>query len=235
MGLEQEMNRVLATTPKWVVVLVVITAAVALALLFDPVKDQCDIDIDNSKAAVAHLIEERVDDKKRTSPSVYKIAREKCTQGNSAGGCFEYFTVVREVMRAIYSASSVDCYPEYFETWPEAKVIVAKAIELMATIAWGDEPPATAADRYAWLSETEVGLYCHLKRIYIYGAGEEAWSSLRAQIMGKYPGKRDPGDLSPWSPDTDSGVGPKAKDELSANEIWEKSLLSAPCKSVTGQ
>ena len=61
----------------------------------------------------------------------------------------------------------------------------------------------------------------------------EAWNAFRERIFAKYPGKRTADDLTEWTV-TDEGEvpGPKAKDELSKVEIWNRSLLSAPCDTL---
>ncbi len=233
MNLEQAVTQWLETTPKWLVALLVISIGVAGVMLVNPMKTVCHTDRESLMVSMEGLLTDRVDEKKRKVPATFLIAKQRCSEGNSAGACYDYLRYLKEITRRV-NVSSTECFSVLFEEERIQKTI-AGGMEMMALMAWGDEPPADAAERYNWLSSSDVATFCQMRRIFLYAAADdgEAWNAFRERIFAKYPGKRTADDLTEWTV-TDEGEvpGPKAKDELSKVEIWNRSLLSAPCDTL---
>ncbi len=233
MNLEQLLAQWLETTPKWLVAILVISLGVAAVMLINPMTTPCHNERDSLMEAMEGILTDRVDDKKRKVPAVLAIAKQKCSEGNSAGSCYDYIKFLRELTRRVNLAST-ECYPLFFEE-ASVKKAISSGMEMMALMAWGDEPPADAAERYNWMAPSDLVVFCQMQRIFLFAAADEgeAWTAFRERIFAKYPGKRQPGDLTEWAI-TDEGEipGPRAKDELSKIDIWNRSVLSAPCDSL---
>lgn len=101
-------------------------------------------------------------------------------------------------------------------------------IELMVRLAWGVKPPEPGFDRFGWMQEAELAIFCRLKGIYLRAEGEEAWVALRNRIATKLPGE----EVSPSSDPSQVTVeARKASELLSEQEIWNRSLFSVRCDS----
>lgn len=85
-----------------------------------------------------------------------------------------------------------------------------KGIKLIAKIGWGAKPPETLFDKKAWLDETDLALFCRLKREHRRLFGKQRWQGFRESVIMILP----------------------EANKLPRKKRWEKSLFSYPCKGL---
>jgi hypothetical protein len=153
-------------------------------------------------------------------------AKEQCQIGNSAGSCYEYFTILKNLAVDI-GKSSTECFAQMFDL-PNVQKAFNDGIEVMARIAWGPAPPTLWWNRSGWLQESELAVYCRIKNIYIRTRGQEAWNLLQHSVFMKLPGetpavKTDPNQIV--------AEPKKAIQVLSEQEIMNRSIFAVRCES----
>lgn len=164
--------------------------------------------------------------KKNKIPPAIVRAKEACQLGNSAGSCYEYFLALKKVADDVAKASS-ECTAQLFNV-SEVKSALNDGIEMMARLAWGVKPPEPGLERFGWMQESEIAIFCRLKSIYIRANGEESWAALRRKIFAKLPGEELPLSSDP----TQAMAEPKkATAVMPEQEIWNRSLFSVRCEA----
>jgi len=220
------MENFFKSLPKPALAVLVIAAALIFFMVNDPPNTVCDIQIGNLKESMKGQVFPSVDSKKRKIPPVIVQAQEACQLGNSAGSCFEYFSILRKAARDIRNFSS-ECRADLLNV-SEIKKSISDGVTLMTKMAWGSRPPEPGMARFGWLSDSELGLFCLIRDVYTLGLGEEAWNSLRQNIFKELPGE------PPLSNPGNQGVGvepPKAIATMAEKDIWARSIFSVRCEN----
>ncbi|WP_374078244.1 hypothetical protein [Bdellovibrio bacteriovorus] len=194
-------------------------------MLISPPHTVCDTQATTFKELQAGNIFPTVVKKNKLPPTLVR-AKEACQLGNSAGSCYEYFMVLKKVADDVGKASS-ECTTQLFNI-TEVKSAMNDGIELMVRLAWGIKPPEPGLERFGWMQESEIAIFCRLKSIYLRANGEEAWAALRQKVAAKLPGEEVPVSSDP----AQVTVEPKKATELLAEQdIWNRSLFSVRCET----
>lgn len=128
MSLEQQLSQI----PKPLLAALVITAFVAFIYLSNPPHSICDTEAEAAKEnLVGALYPRKV--KKITIPPRLPDVMRSCEYARSAGGCFEYFELLRNVAKQVEGASP-DCRTQIMAVSPIKKVI-EEGIQNMALLA----------------------------------------------------------------------------------------------------
>lgn len=217
------MEQFFKSLPKPVLAVIVILGAIVFLYVSDPPHTVCDTQAVVLKENLAGKLFPRVEKKVKLPPALER-AKESCQLGNSSGSCYEYFSILRQIAVEITTASST-CTEELYRI-KEAKSAIDDGLELMIRLAWGSAPPENDFVRLGWLTESDVGVYCRLRNVYIRANGEASWVSFRKKIYAKLPGET----MIVFS---DPSITPppfkKAPEVFSEEEIWSKSLVSSRC------
>ena len=204
------------------IALIAVTATVIFLFIFNPPHTICDTQVDTIKENLVGPLFPMVVKKSTLQPTV-KVAQETCKTGHSAGACYEYFSILKMVAKQIDNASP-ECRAQIIDVSEVSKVL-KDGVEIMALAAWGAKPPESPALRFGWMQESELAVFCYIKDVYEKALGEEAWATLRLNVNKKLPGERPA--------NSDLGADPpKARESLSDNDIWAKSIFSVRCEGV---
>lgn len=227
------MQNFFKTLPPAVLAILVLAGAIVLFIVSNPMHTLCDTQAEVLQQAQTGALfpqPTQVRDEKgkhnETLPPRIVAAKQKCQVGNSAGACYEYFTILKQLAVDIGKVST-ECFAQMFEL-PNVQRALTDGVEVMARIAWGSEPPALWWNRSGWLQESELAVYCRIKNIYIRTKGQEEWENLRRAIFAKLPGeapvvKTDPNEIV---------KEPKrAVQVLSEQEIMSRSIFAVRCES----
>lgn len=219
------MENFINSLPKPVLAFLAILIGIGVFMLVSPPHTVCD----SQQTTFQELQKGNIfptEIKKNKIPPTIVRAKEACQLGNSAGSCYEYFMVLKNVADGIGKASS-ECTTQLFNV-TEVRSAMNDGIELMARLAWGIKPPEPGIERFGWMQEADIAIFCRLKNIYIRANGEEAWVNLRKKIYEKLPGEEVPPPTDP----TQVAVEPrKATLMLNEQEIFNRSLFSVRCEA----
>lgn len=219
------MENFINSLPKPVLAFLAILVGILVFMLISPPHTVCDTQATTFKELQAgNIFATKV--KKNTIPPSIVRAKEACQLGNSAGSCYEYFMVLKKVADDIGKSSS-ECTNQIFNI-NEVKAAMNDGIEMMVRLAWGIAPPEPGLERFGWMQESELAIFCRLRGVYLRSNGEEGWASLKQKIVAKLPGEEVPVSTDP----TAVAVEPKkAKDIMSEQDIWNRSLFSVRCEA----
>ena len=110
----------------------------------------------------------------------------------------------------------------------EVTKVMNDGVELMARIAWGTKPPEPGLERFGWMQEAELAIFCRLKNTYVRAKGEEAWTELRKRVFAKLPGEEVPVSSDP----SVAAATPKSASLVfSEQEVWNRSIFSVRCEN----
>lgn len=158
-------------------------------------------------------------------PPLYSRLITNCRQGNGPGSCFEFFGLLRKLLRDLNTIPQ-ECSAHFGELGPVKRALV-EGSQLMALLAWGDRPPERGASRFSWLEAADISLFCQLKdnvsRIY----GDAMWESIRQGTHKKMPGEAP---ILVGGQCGNCETMKKASEVLSGDEIWVRSLFSVRCE-----
>ncbi len=220
------MENFFKSLPKPVLAILAIVATLVFFMLNDPPHTICDVQKGNLKEDLKGLVFPTVsnDKEKHKLPAIIDRAQEGCQQGNSAGSCFEYFSILKKMARGILNYSS-ECRND-LASISEVKKALREGVILMAKMAWGSRPPDPGLGRVGWMQESELVLFCQLKDVYTLSFGEEAWTELRQNTFNELPGEPPLRAANPGNFD-----GPRAMATLTEKDIWSRSIFSIRCEN----
>lgn len=209
------MENFLNSLPKPVLAILAISVGIVVFMIFSPPHTVCDTqEATLREQQIGNIFPSEI--KKSKIPPTLVRAKEACQLGNSAGSCYEYFMVLKKVADDVAKGSS-ECTKQLFDV-AEVKAALNDGVEMMVRLAWGVKPPEPGLERFGWMQEADIAIFCRLKSVYLRANGEEAWTSLRHRISEKLPGE-------------EAEEPRKAKSLLSEQDIWNRSLFSVRCEA----
>jgi hypothetical protein len=219
------MEKFFNSLPKPVLVILVLVAAIIFFMVANPPHTVCDTQVEALQESLQGTLFPIKSGKNMLPPNLSK-AKEVCQLGNSAGSCYEYFSLLRKIAGEVAKSSS-ECTTKIFEV-PEVQLALNNGIELMARIAWGNQPPEPGVSRFGWLQEGDLAVFCRLRGIYLRAFGEEGWTEKRLAVFAKLPGEAPPAGSDPSVITVEQK---KATQVLTEQEIWNLSIFSVRCEN----
>ncbi len=226
-------NSLIEKIPKAALVFGILTIALIIIVMQNPLRDDCEI-----KSAIflksVRGITASGKIKSKTQYAQLGFWRDRCRDGNSAGACEDYFLGLKKLSSAL-KLFPAKCYTEFLENESNAWLVnsISQGLRTFAMVAWADKPPSGPAERLGWLTEAEITTFCSLKNSFLEAAGEEKLMALRSSIYEQYP------DAWPDSVSDDlrtpesrpmalkSAANPQGT--LDKDSVFERSLFSIRC------
>lgn len=251
MSLEDQLKQL----PKPVLAGLAIFVAIILLFILKPPYTICDAQKDNIKTNLAGVLFPTKMGKDMIPGRVHK-AMEVCLFGNSGGACYEYFDILRRAAQSVKSVSqectgsllgvSIQKYAkmEQFQevrdgskvreelasvTYREVTLeqVLWDGLEIMVQKAWGEAPPEPGAQRFGWFKESEMNTFCHVRDVLMRAKGRQGFLNAAKKMYPKLPGEAVQRDVAGSGLRT--AIPRKATQVFRENDIYERSLLSAPC------
>lgn len=218
------MENFINSLPKPVLVFGAISLGIFIFMIYSPPHTVCDTQASSLRESqVGNIFPSTV--KKNKIPPVLAKHKESCQLGNSAGSCYEYFMVLKKVADDVSKASS-ECTTELFDI-NEVKAALNDGIEMMVRLAWGVKPPEPGMERFGWLQDADIAIFCRLKGVYIRAKGEPAWVEFRKKVYEKLPGEEVAVSSDPTQVMVEAR---KATALMQEQDIWSRSLFSVRCE-----
>lgn len=251
MTLEDQLKQL----PKPVLAGLAIFVAIVLLFILKPPYTICDAQKENIRTNMAGVLFPTKMGKDMIPGRVHK-AMEVCLFGNSGGACYEYFDILRKAARSVKAASQectasllgvtiqkyakMEQYQEVRDgkkireelasvTYKEVRLeqVLWDGLEIMVEKAWGEVPPEPGAQRFGWFKESEMNSFCHVRDVLIRAKGRQGFMNAAKKIYPKLPGEAVQRDVA--GAGLAVAVPRKATQMFRENDIYERSLLSAPC------
>lgn len=160
-------------------------------------------------------------------PAQFSKYLDICRQGASPGACYELFQQLRKLDKDI-GVLSETCAVE-LASENEVKSALRESLKTFVQIGWGASIPVGTVQNYGWLEQTDLHLFCRLKRDYIVIFGRDEFEELRLQIQASLPGEAiivENGNCK------NCETRKKAVDLIAADEVWLKSLFALRCERI---
>ena len=198
------MDRWLAQIPKFWLIVGSLTIGILFIVWSDPPKGVCDAQMDVFKKSQKDFL--YLDPKNEFIKTTGFVREyERCQSTNSPGGCYELFNKTRKLL------ADVDAVPkECIDKVKGESVIgqtIMKAFDLFVQIAWGGKPPQLYHEKFKWLDNSDMALFCRLKYNYEKILGVDALAQKRESYFEQLPGAK----------------------ELPRQKAWESMILSENC------
>jgi hypothetical protein len=210
--------------PRPLLVAVVLALGVTAFFYIQKPVTVCDLQVDVFREAQSGaLFAKKI--KNITRPPAYPRLVQVCKEGGSPGACFELFSFLKKFVRDL-SGAPTECLPNFGQL-KEVKVPLTEGAQLLAMLAWGDEPPARGASRFGWLEAPDLSLFCRLRDFYVRMYGQEAWEQLRQATHQKLSGDK---------PVFENGkclnceYRKTAAEVFSNEELWATTIFSVRCE-----
>ena len=202
------MDDFLSRVPKPILVVVCISLCILFIIIHDPPRTLCTTQLEAFKEEVGTYL--FIDPLKQSQAkdelkSGFQKDRDYCQNINSAGGCYEFFFNLKNMLRNLDAVSS-ECQSSMGKL-KEVKQALWETLDLMVRIAWGGTPPQGIYDKYSWMDTSDISLFCQVKRFYQSLYPPKAWKDLQENTLKSLPGT----------------------ESLSPERIWEFSILSDNC------
>lgn len=230
--LDDAIANLVAKTPRPLLVIIVLAAALIFIISQNPLSDGCEVEISNFDREVAGIITSVKNSKKLKQYPKLTYAREQCKEGNSQGSCEDYFKAVKRVADATRVVSP-KCHIKLKEDYKDLTNTLAVGIKIMALAAWGEKPPEGIGQRMGWLNEGDIFGFCRSKNALVQLTSLEEFKALRASVYREFP-DRWPDKL----PMESRAAMPRPRALLSATnvtgslkeaDVYERSLFSLRC------
>lgn len=195
------------TLPKTIFVILVLSAGVLFIVLSDPPRSVCDTQMSSlEEAARDFLALDEINKPNRKQTRFLKLV-ETCRATNSAGGCYELFLSLKNMLKSV-GAVSQECVAKLASesTITEA---VWTSLDLMTRLAWGEKPPNMSTLRAGWFDPSDLNLFCQLKNLALNIYPEVKWNNFVENYFEQLPGAKS----------------------LDRAEAWQRMLFSVNCSS----
>lgn len=209
--------------PKWVIVTLVLVGASFAIFFLNPPHSACESQIDVVKDRLkGRLFPGKA--RKSAVPPAYIAQLENCKMGNSPGGCYELFRTMRLVHRELANLDFT-CN-ETLGGITEVRQSLRAVMALLVQVGWGEEPPRPGEPQRSWLETSDLGLFCHMRDLYMRYYGKEELDKFMEFVFSDLPGEPP---IFEGSTCANCEFRKKAKDVLSKEEMWARSLFSTRC------
>lgn len=199
------LDRWLSTLSRGTLATLAIGGGILFIVLSDPPRNQCDAQFDYVKQQQAGFLFAS-EDKSVAKGVSYKQLKEYCEKSPGPGACYEFFGKLRIMIRDLQTIPD-ECAGRAGGI-NEIKEAVWGAAKFMVNSAWGEKPPDNYMERFGWLDQADVALYCSLNAQIVRMYGQGAWDSYRETLFSELPGAKD----------------------LPRKEAWPRMLLSEDCR-----
>lgn len=211
--------------PKPLIVAVVFALGIFAIMYSNPQYTKCDAQIEIFKANLAGEFFAKQGKKLTFSPRIMKYL-DTCKIGNGPGGCFELQKSMERLAREVQNFSD-ECTIQLGEV-AEVRRTLTETLKLMVQVAWGEAPPEGTEKRAGWFDSGDLVIFCRVRTAFERLYGQEAYDQFRLGVAANLPGE------APKFEDakcTNCEFRKKAKDVLSPDEIYKRTLFSLPCGS----
>ncbi len=213
----------LENLPRWFLVpTVLILGIIGIFFLQEP-HSICDTQMEAfQEAQQGNIFPKKVG--KTTLPGLLNRTLEACQIGASAGACFEFFLVLKRLVKDLRNFPN-ECGPSVLQK-TEVKRSLSQGVELIARFAWGESPPRDVSSKFAWLESADLALFCSLRDEWVRLQGKESWDQLREAISLKFPAE---------PPRFENSIcvncenRPRAIEKIGREEVWRLSVFSIRC------
>lgn len=199
------MDRLLSSLSKPILVGLLLVGGLIFIVFLQPPHSICDTQIE--------LFRQRLEGQlfSKTEKNVERKARfagllERCKTSNTPGGCFELFHLFRLVYQELLKIPR-DCSDQVSQI-NEVSFVVLQVPELLSRIAWGEEPPNSYLEKYGWLENSDMALFCDFKRLIVTYYGAQKWNEIQEKMFATLP---------------------KAN-TMDRQKIWDRMLFSSRCE-----
>jgi hypothetical protein len=198
------LDEVLAKLSKRTIVTLALIGGVAFIVISDPPHTLCDSQLEAFTKSQKGFLLINPDRPGEKTP-LFKRLVEQCKAANSPGGCYELFLQMRGML-AKSKTVSVKCTKQLGETALFKNTVLGVA-GLMMKLAWGDKPPLSYYEKFGWLDNADIALFCELKTRAGNTIGGQVWNDFVSTTMVALPGA----------------------ETMNRDKIWGLSLASANC------
>lgn len=228
-----DLNQLLQKIPKPLLAVIVLAISIALFVYNDPLRDRCEVESALYKKKMAGILYATKINGKIQYPKI-NYWRENCKEGNSEGSCREYLEGLRLMVRELKTMSP-QCQMHFNLNNDNFLPQISSALQILALIAWGEEPPAGLAERAGWLNVSQLQTFCYLKSLFLQIADEESYLALRAKIYREYPDKWPEtiplDERAPESRPRAFKTNMNPTGSLKESDVYQRSLFSLRCDS----
>lgn len=243
------MGSFLSRFPKLLIAVVAISLSAAFIIYQNPPHTVCEIQMDDFKTSMQGIIVPKVIQGK-SAPPVFNSARDACRYGNSMGACADYIQLTMRIAREVRKLNS-ECLPVFAEL-KNFRAIFEQFLGVLVFSAWGSKAPEENAERFGWLNEAHLAVFCRIKDLFVELYGKPALDTLTNDVMKGLPGTSEVDELvnnDPKNknikpdPNNDSpkpafGVTTKTAYEFfqakgspdPRTDIWRRSIFSTRCE-----
>ena len=198
------MDRFLAQIPKFWLIVGSLTIGILFIVLSDPPKGVCDAQLELFRKNQKDFL--YLDPKNEFIKTTGFVRDyERCKTSNTPGGCYEFFEKVRKFL------TDLDGVPKECLGHVQSEGVIGQSIvqtfDLIVRIAWGSKPPERYNDKFKWLDNSDMALFCRLKTNYDKILGTQALTQKRESYFESLPGTKG----------------------LPRQKVWESMILSENC------
>ncbi len=183
--------------------------AIVVILYMDPPHSLCNSEKEQFMSAQENFLNPDPSLKKafkKKAKSTQERLYFRCKDSQSSGGCLEFFLKLKPFM-SDFEVVSGQCRKSMYRQ-KKVKQVFTQSLTLMALLAWGSEPPSSPQQKYSWLDQADIALFCKLKKLSRMSLSESSWNQQQEKILQQLPGASS----------------------LSRQQLWKRSLLSTSCK-----
>ncbi len=200
------LDQVIAKLPRWVLVGGILVLGIFLLLVLNPPHSVCDSQLTLLQSLQTPFL--YLDKKKSYIKTTgFSASYTKCRNGNSLGACQDLFNGVLKLTGDIES-SNPECLAELSKV-KDIKKAFRDTQDLMVELAWGNQPPESTYEKFSWLDNNHMFLFCKLTGLRTKSEGKDAWEKWREKTMLSLPNPSN----------------------LSRADVWRRSIFSASCST----
>lgn len=200
------MNDLLNSLSRKTLAFLALTGGVLFIVFSDPPHTVCDSQNEIFKESQAGFLYPAKKTKFKTQIG-FKRFSDRCKVGNSAGACLELFMGLRKLTKDLQGMPQM-CRKE-MGSKSEVKNSIQSGLDTMIRVAWASRKMTGRAQRYGWLDESDLSVFCSLQDAMSQIYGEGAWVQFRDSYFKKL-----------------AGSGPQ---KTTRDQIWNYSILSYKC------
>ncbi len=180
------LDQFLATLPRRVIAVAVIGLGIMFIVFSNPPKTVCDSQYEHFVDAQKNVL--FIDQKRKLKPNktYFEINFDKCKTSNNAGGCFEFFQLLKETLRDLQDTPQT-CYSD-MGSRSIVKSTLWQSLELITRIAWGEKPPASYREANGWLESPNLVVFCQLKETIQNFYGKPRYTEFAKRVLPELPG-----------------------------------------------